>query len=136
MALSFRTDRDAHCLTVTALGIVTLDDFTDYVMQRVIVDVLAFDQVFDLGKSELRLSRPELLRWLTDETTMLRGQAPGRIAFVVAEGTSYAMAHLMQSIAEIAGRESEVFRDMESAAQWLRLRRAIGSSPDAAGGAA
>jgi len=136
MSIAYRVDRLAQRILVTVHGPVTLDDLTDYVMERLANDVLGLDQLFDARNADLKLSPDQITLWIEREYTALRGNRPGSIALVASDGATYGHLRMIQTLIELAGVHSAVFRDIETAERWLTVRRAMGEPPEAKGGVA
>ena len=119
MPIRYSVDRLHGRLLTHADGIVTFHDINAHLDLEQRDRNLDRPELIDARGAKTNLTADEVRRLVQRAASMLRNVDLGPTAIVTDNDVVFGMARMYSLLAENAGVVADVFRDLESAAQWL-----------------
>jgi hypothetical protein len=119
MPIRYSVDRLRGRLSTHADGLVTFGDINAHLDLETRDRNLDRPELVDARSATTDLTTPQIRQLVQRATNMLRVVDLGPTAIVTNNDVVFGMAWLYSLLAESAGVDAEVFRDLESATRWL-----------------
>lgn len=128
MPIVFTIDHRARRVTAVVEGTLTLTDLERYVADRLAAGLYDYDQVIDVGASEVRVGPSEILATVLPNRLALRGGIIPLTALVASTPANLAAAGELAARFRAVRANVAIFETLDEARAWLTTQRAAGDA--------
>jgi hypothetical protein len=119
MAITFVIDRIRQRMLTHADGVLTFEELDRHIDEEERARALDLPELVDARGAKTDLTAEQVRRLVRRTTQLARTTPLGRTAIVATDDVAFGMARMYSILTEGQGAAVEVFRDLDSAEQWL-----------------
>jgi len=119
MPVTWAAFHSTRLVTITLRGVITREDFDDYLDGVLTPATLSYRKLVDLTEGSVALSAAEIAGFTARVHEHSRDGTMGAVALAVRPNAQKQLALLIESLSSAADRPLKVFGDLRTARDWL-----------------
>jgi hypothetical protein len=119
MPVTWAAFHSTRLVTITLRGVITREDFDDYLDGVLTPATLSYRKLVDLTEGSVALSAAEIAGFTARVHEHSRAGTMGAVALAVRPNAQKQLALLIESLSSAADRPLKVFGDLRTARDWL-----------------